>query len=104
MHDRSKLPRWAQSELEVLAADVAYWKGKANAGPDDSDTFVMHADDDDQPLGRQPVVRFQVSGANRLRDSIQVYVDGDSIRVRGGDTIQVEPQASNVVRIRQERL
>ena len=101
--DISKLPKWAQAELLRLESDVDYWKARATEGPEDSDTFI-HSYLDPTPIGKGPIVRFQLTGDDQFRDAIQVRRDGDAIYVSGGDTLQVEPRASNVVKVRNVRL
>ena len=103
MGDRSRLPKWAQAELLRLESDVDYWKARASAGPEDSDTFI-HQWEHPTPLGHGPVIRFQLTGDDQFRDGIQVRRSGDAILVHGGDTLQVEPQASNALKIRNVRL
>jgi hypothetical protein len=102
--DYSKLPKWAQSELTKLKADVRYWKGKATVGPEDSDTFAgsNYSDEQDaKPLGKSERIYF------KLKDGeVEVYTDpsGEFVHVRsaGGfhDALIIQPMSANAAKVK----
>lgn len=103
MSDISKLPRWAQQHIEILERDLAYWRGKAEAGPEESNTFVDGYTNSGRnggtPLGMNTAVRFEVSE----RDYFLVEMDGTALRVhgtaRGNSALAVLPRSNNVIEI-----
>lgn len=102
MSDVSKLPKWAQQKIDTLERDVAHWKEKATAGPEESDTFVAFSSER-RPLGKRAYIEFQVLPGHR--GQITAYLDDDAgeLVIHGGDRIMVLPQASNAIRLRMER-
>lgn len=101
-----RLPKWAQSRIEVLERDVEWWTEKATAGPENSDTFVRQAYDKVQPLGDSPRIEYRFS--EKAMDSIEAHLviyDGKpALRIssNGGDPIIVTPSASNSIYVRKE--
>lgn len=101
-HDESKLPAWAQRELDTLRNEI---ERQANANAvlrrdvGETDVFVTGWPDN-QPLPRHSHIRFQV-GADRF-EYIEVRSDGDgSVEVRCGDGgLSVQPRAANVIEVR----
>ena len=105
MNDISKLPRWAQQRIEIADRDLAYWRTKAEAGPEDSNTFVHHYKDDGSnggtPLGMNTAIRFDVGE----RDYFLVELTSDgTLRVHGADrrngALAVIPKSTNIIEIR----
>lgn len=94
--DRTKLPKWAQHEIERLERDVAHYKAKLSAGPEDSNTFADPYGTP-RPLGRDTSIEFRVGEfPRRFRARLQ----GEELVVDGGDGVLVQPWATNVVRLR----
>lgn len=102
-----RLPKWAQQRIETLEANVDYWKKKATAGPENSNTFVTtHGLEVDQPLGTGPTVRFMLKGevAHAWRNSVDARVTKEGrLLLMGTDSIAVFPQSSNVVEVELRR-
>lgn len=104
--NRDRLPKWARDELDRLERTVDWWKAKATAGPDESDTFVdeitMSGADpafEGRPLGIQPTVRFGPR-ADRLSVEVTRRDDGSvDARVPDGQ-VAVYSYSSNQIRIR----
>lgn len=96
-NDLTKLPKWAQQEIDRLQRNVEHWKAKATAGPDTSDTWIEHHAGR-TPLGTNVHVVFTLPGGHEL----MAYREGHELRVSGDghNAIAVVPQASNVVKVR----
>jgi hypothetical protein len=98
--DVTKLPKWAQDHITVLERDLAHWKAKASDGPEGADTFVRYYGTDDKPLGTEPTILFVLDGREA---GLQVRKEGGVLLVSSIDgAVGVQPQSSNVVRIRTE--
>lgn len=96
--DATKLPKWAQRDLERLQRDVQTWKQRACTGPEGSNTFIWMGMDELKPLGDSPNIRFQTGSG--WRDHIQVRLtDRNELLVMGSDQILITPQAGNVITI-----
>lgn len=93
-HDRSKLPVWAQRELERLERDLEYNRAKLRQGPEDSVAFAEPYSDAPRPLGPDPHIEFHVGGGK-----VQVSIKNDALNIMGMDGILVAPQAGNVIRV-----
>lgn len=94
--DTTKLPKWAQQEIDRLERNVEYWKARATAGPNNSNTFVRNSHhDDDTPLGAGPIVRFFPGPGRGWADVVEVNIVGDQVRVCGGDLLGIFPSSSN---------
>ncbi|HLU31859.1 MAG TPA: hypothetical protein VK088_08850 [Acidimicrobiia bacterium] len=87
--DRTKLPKWAQREIEVLEQDKAYWKAKALMGPSDSNTFSNEG----RPLGMNARVRF-VLGEHLTVDA---RIRRGQVEIMASDRLAVIPHSTNVV-------
>lgn len=101
-----RLPKWAQQEIRRLEADLKYYKEKMMAGPE-SNTFADPYSGAPRPLGTDPTILF-VLGEDR-REELRCRIDTDHkgrawLEVNGGDSLIVQPQAGNAVRLRPERL
>lgn len=97
--DVTKLPKWAQDEIARLTGNVAYWKQKAEAGPENADTFVdSHFDSPGKPLGQSPRISFRLDPED-WQETIEVYREGDGVVVRSPLCINVQPQSGNVCRV-----
>src|ERR1035437_47259 len=94
-----RLPKWAQGRIELLEKSVDYWQGKANEGPEDSDTFIKRYVSKDKPLGRGDTILFTTDDS---RHNVEVTNHGDRIEVRGMDLLTVRPVSSNVITITAE--
>lgn len=94
-----RLPKWAQSEITRLKSNVNYWKAKATAGPDDSDTFVWNGLGDMTPLGDSPTVAFYPKSIQRggIESGFHARIDGKRLRVTspGAEMVLIHPSASN---------
>jgi hypothetical protein len=106
-HDLTKLPKWAQTLIAVLESDIRYLKAKVEAGPENSNTFADPHADPPRPLGQSPNIQFML-GRDDLRQYIQARIQQDHngtpyVYIMGGDSIVIEPQSSNTVRLRIER-
>lgn len=100
MGDRSKLPKWARDELDVLERQVTALTADLAVGPAESDTFAdPHGTP--RPLGRATLVRFGSPDHEVYGDRVyfDVWLEGDALRVRcGGGTLVVMPDVSNAAR------
>ena len=101
-----KLPIWAQDYIYTLqrqAEQAEKRAEEATKGPDDSNVFrVWGLREDDQPIGKNTEIRFQMT--DNYRDSISVRVDRQrndgSLIVMGDRPVSIEPGATNYLRIR----
>lgn len=98
-HDISRLPKWAQSRIEVLELNVEHWKGKALAGPDDSDTFLGGGLDGRKPLGTRPTVEFFTGPGRGYQERITARLQENGLLYVTADGMIVRPQASNVITV-----
>jgi hypothetical protein len=98
----ARLPKWAQSELDRLTKDVAYWKAKATEGPEDSDTAVAHGGHPEVLQNLQPGARvlFQ-TGAGMLEAHVKdgrLAIRCERVgKLRAGGYVKVLPHSSNVI-------
>jgi len=100
-HDRSKLPKWAQREIERQERDIAYLQGKLAAGPENSDTFAdPYSEGAMRPLGRGTTVEFRINPQSKIRCRVMNTHRGPVLDVNGDVGIYIEPTASNAIRIR----
>ena len=106
-----RLPKWAQKHIialegqvrrneqtiESLRRDVALDHDKT-----ESNTFINHfSGAPEQPLGRDPYIRFRLNGKKDSWDYVEVYVSKDEkIVIHGGRGLQVQPVSGNVVYVR----
>lgn len=97
--DRTKLPKWAQSEIERLERNVEYWQKRATAGPEDSDTFARNVGNeaDDTPLGRERMIRFQMG--SEWWQYIDVRKEDARLVIQANAMIKILPAASNSCRV-----
>jgi hypothetical protein len=96
-HDVSKLPGWAQAEIQKLGLDVIYWKekalsateGQAGAG---TDTFLKVSAGECRKLPRSSVVMFGLLGG---LVKAQVLASG-SLRIASddGECLLISPETS----------
>lgn len=99
MNDTSKLPKWAQQRIEKLEGDVAYWRRKVTeAVSGDTDTFI-----DEFPelvgLPRGSRIVFCLPDLSQIETRVQdksLYVAARG----GGGPLEIQPEVSNVVRIK----
>ena len=100
MGDPSKLPKWAQLEIERLTSNVEYWKKKVEVGPDDSDTFVRQSYDSAQPLGDSPRIEFRFGeGWGEVIEAHLIYQQGKPMLRIDTHTgvLNITPSASNSI-------
>jgi hypothetical protein len=95
--DLTRLPKWAQREIERLTRDVEHYKARLEVGPEDSDTFASPYSDAATPLGVGTVIEFRFG--ERWDAKIMARLEGDRLIVSGGSRIAVFPNASNVVEV-----
>lgn len=93
--DISKLPKWAQSRIEVLENDLAYYKKKYEAALAAQD---LAADEHYaiMPKGEK-AVRFPIG--DRYDEAFEVRLVGRGLDVRGGSGILIHPRAGNSVEV-----
>jgi hypothetical protein len=104
--NEGKLPLWAQSELEKLRANVAHWKGLANAvagehGETDACIEGLLGEPD-RGLPPGSTVTFKLGPEHHDRVRVKVLEDFDGVkylRVMGASALFVKPAASNVVEV-----
>jgi hypothetical protein len=96
--DVTKLPQWAQRRIEKLERDLAHARDKLSQGPENSDTFADAYSENPRPLGQGTTIRF-VYG-DRWHQQFQARLDGDTLHVSGGNSIFIEPRASNSVYVK----
>ncbi len=95
----SKLPKWAQIEIEHLRANAARASQElkeALGGPDDSNCRVRDYLEDDKNLPRHALIEFDI-GKSRI--TARVGRDDDVLYISGDRAISIEPRAANVVTI-----
>lgn len=103
----SRLPRWAQGRIAELerrlqAAEAAADAARLATAPAESDTLIDPHEPVPIGLGTGPRVRFLPAGpGDTLRRWVDVRVDPFGyVEVMGGDVFAIEPQSSNLIRIR----
>lgn len=107
----ARLPKSVQQEIKRLVGSVDYWKKKATAGPEDSDTFADRIPGVEEfggrPLGRRVSVIFQHGDIEadedaRDRAAVSVVVVDGGVEVRGakGDPLVIEPLGNNTIKVR----
>lgn len=101
MSDRTRLPKWAQREIERLENDLASANRKLAEGPEDSDTFADPYSDTPRPLGKGTSVEFRLGP--EIADKIHVRIERGKVNVYGGDYLRIYPQASNVINVVPDR-
>ena len=100
--DRSKLPVWAQREIERLERDIEHYKGVLSHGPEDSRVFADPFSSAPRPLGPNPLIEFRVgddSISDRIRVRLEDRNDDTRIYVSGGTRMFIYPLAGNSVEI-----
>lgn len=102
VEDITKLPVWAQRRIENLNNDVEYWKRKVGeaANPDSKVRAWGGSVDDDFGLPDDFLVQFRPDENQRI--DVRISSRGAYLEVRSyNGTIQVTPQASNVIHVRE---
>lgn len=106
----AKLPQWAQREIELLRANLAYAHEKARQAHDgDTDTWISSYVDGDQGLPRGTRIAFDLPysgrGAPDRPARIEALVEREhvEIRVAGGHQLLIESSSSNTIRLGVER-
>jgi hypothetical protein len=99
VHDETKLPKYAQDELNRLRRDLAHAHAKLEAGPEDSDTFAdpyLHP----RPLGKGESVEFRLNPQRKVRVRIAQTHRGPELDINADSGLSIEPVAANAIRIR----
>lgn len=110
----ARLPKYARDRITQLERNLAYAQAKLATGPEDSNTFAdPYYGTVPRPLGQDSTIEFRLDSYDDKRHHdqvIQARVDRSRhpephsyLYVNGGDSLLVEPQSSNVVRIRLAR-
>jgi hypothetical protein len=111
-NDPSKLPKWAQDEMERLRRDVTYWKAKAHEylhaeqDPSTTDTAVRGFGlEKDRGLPVGTCIAFKLA-SKRYRDALgnfaHVQVKDGALEINTGRSMVIIPHVTNVIRIRIE--
>ena len=104
----ARLPQKVRDEITRLCRNVDYWQERATAGPDQSDTFAHRGYDQQagqilQPLGTGTTIVWQLDTDRDTRIEARL-ADGEikimSVARTTRDMLVIEPQASNVFKIR----
>jgi hypothetical protein len=105
-HDLTKLPKWAQTEIETLRMRVAERDARLAVGPEDSTVFMDPYADVPKPLGDDPTIEFAVGDLYGMRQYIHVSrVRGtEGLRIYASEALAIRPSASNVVEVYNTRL
>lgn len=99
MSDISKLPKWAQAEIERLNADVRYLEEKIAAlSSDSSKVYARITWERNLHLPTESVVTFVV-GDHEI-DVRLSEVGGSHLEVQCHGRVSVEPRASNCFDVR----
>lgn len=99
-HDTSKLPRWAQNEIQRLTANLEWAERRLNAGPDNSDTFAdPYSENAVRPLGKGTVIQFGTDLGQRLR----AHYERGLLVVSADEVLTILPRASNSIEMASER-
>jgi len=100
-----KLPKWAQeyvTSLKRRAVSAERELAEAKAGPEDSNVFrVWGLRPDDQPIGKNCSIRFQMDDGRGNGITVRILSDG-SLNVNGDERFTIMPTSSNDIRIRLE--
>ncbi len=92
--DVSKLPKWAQFEIESLRGENARLRQQVSDGPEDSNTFLSGLQaSEDRPLGRDVGISFLLAGEPHHRIDVRQRVG--SLDVQGSGPLIILPIASN---------
>lgn len=89
----SKLPKYAQTEIDRLAQNVIYYKDKLRSGEErDTEVFVQHSLQDDIGLPRGSHIRFQLANGN-----IEAYVGDEGLELFAGGAYHLafKPRSAN---------
>jgi hypothetical protein len=99
--DVSRLPQWAQHEINRLTRDVEYWKSKATEGPEDSRVHVVYRTGT-RPLDSYAQIAFRWPDEQAFRGYHQItaVIEDDALRIVGDGSILVQPWAANVIKVR----
>lgn len=99
----SKLPRWAQMEIDKLKSDCVYYKERAEqiAGDKETNVSIDHGLDHLIPLPHNSRIRFNIDDDQYVivkhdKDRLEVY---NSL---GNKSMVIKPNASNIFYIQFE--
>lgn len=96
-----RLPKWAQTRINTLEANLVGVQAKLSAGPTDSDTFADPYSSAPRPLGTGTRIEFRFY-AGPGGSLIAHLIDG-RLRIQGGDRITILPSHSNTIDIEMGR-
>lgn len=97
----ARLPKWAQVEMGRLTANAEYWKDKATAGPEDSNTFVQDFVAS-KPLGESPIIQFWLDEKRVLMAGLVQRADALRLEIRvddGSGAIKALPISGNTLAV-----
>jgi len=105
-HDRTKLPKWAQHEMEMLEMFAREAEARANKlkaladGAMESNTYIENYDKDNHLLPPSSEVNFKVG---RGIIAVKIATDGESVRVfarsRYAEIMAIYPKSGNYVEL-----
>lgn len=101
----AKLPRWAQTRIEILERDLAHARERAlqaeGVGPEDTDSVVEPYDSIPARLQPGARLRFYLDGTRHSYLDVRVTEQsrGKYVEVRGSGTVLIEPQSGNMFKI-----
>ena len=101
--DISKLPKWAQRDIQVLEANLrsARRKLKEIAGEGETEVYLQQHMENDIPLPAGSQIRFMVPGRGQPNDRhhIDARVEGDGLRLYGSRCVEIRPGSANNILI-----
>lgn len=92
-----RLPKWAQQEIVRLERDLAYAKARLADDPGNSRVFADPYSDPPRPLGYDTAIDFRFGEA--WSERITVRIDRGGLKLHGGSTLLITPDASNVIHV-----
>lgn len=98
-----KLPRWAQQSLQILRRDLKHWRGMAEAGPPESNTYLHgyteRGEPAGTPLGMDAEIRFELDGERY----IFARIDRGQLALHGTDRsmgeLSIRPRSTNMANV-----
>lgn len=107
-HDETKLPKWAQTELSRLRADLRHFSARLYemvSGGGESNVILPYflSDLKDQALPKDTRVQFKLPYSRRPTDGGYVEVRHNQhgfIEIHGSHPIDVEPTSGNAINVK----
>lgn len=100
-----KLPKWAQQQLTYLRSEIRRVRAEVAqlshaVGP--TDTFLWGGPREDHlPLPKNARIEFAMDGVDYRNLSVgRNYQEPQWLEIMGNDTLEIQSQSSNVIRIR----